>query len=244
MKKWTPIFCVLFLLLFWKLGSLCCFTPVMLPPPEAVFISFLRELKRGTILIHVGVSFYRVMLAFLISSASGVMLGLLMGWVAPVRRAIEPLVEIFRPIPPIAWIPLAILWFGIGESSKIFVITYGMIFPITLNTIHGVRSIDENLIKLARSMGLKRLNLLKEVILPGALPSILTGMRIGLGVGWMCLIASELIAASSGIGFMIEESKMLLLTDRVIMGMLLIGALSLITNGIMQKIERRLISWV
>jgi len=128
---------------------------------------------------------------------------------------------------------LAILWFGIGEGSKIYIIAYSAFFPIILNTIFGVRSIDNILLKMGKSMGLKRYEFFKEIILPGALPSIFTGLRIGIGTAWMALIAAEMIGATSGLGYMIEESRQLLLIPRVILGMLCIGLCGFLCDKIL-----------
>ena len=152
---------------------------------------------------HIFISVSRVIIGFSIAGFLGVSLGLLIGCFKSMFEFFNPLIQFLKSIPPIAWIPLAILWFGIGEASKIYIIAYGAFFPIVLNTIFGVRSIDKTLLKMAKSMGLNGFILFKEIIFPGVLPSILTGLRIGMGVGWMCLIAAEMIGATSGLGYMI-----------------------------------------
>lgn len=235
----------LIILLIWKLISFFGLaSSLILPPPESVITAFLSEIKTGDLLKHIGVSVFRVLLGFGIASVVGISLGLLMGWFRLARNFFDSIIELLRPIPPIAWIPLAILWFGIGESSKVYLIAYGAFFPIVLNTILGVESIDKKLLLLAKSMNLRGFELFKEVILPASFPSIFTGLRIGLGVGWMCLIAAELIAAQSGIGYMIEESKMLLLTNRVILGMIIIGFLGFLADRILRLIEKKFVHWI
>ncbi|MDD5146021.1 MAG: ABC transporter permease [Candidatus Pacebacteria bacterium] len=235
----------LIILIIWKLISyFSLVSSLMLPSPESVMSVFLSEIKKGDLLRHVGVSVFRVLMGFGLASVVGISLGLLMGWFELARKFFDSIIEFLRPIPPIAWIPLAILWFGIGELSKIYLIAYGAFFPIVLNTILGVRSIDRKLLLLAKSMNLKGFELFKEVILPASFPSIFAGLRIGLGVGWMCLIAAELIAAQSGIGYMIEESKMLLLTNRVILGMIIIGFLGFLADRIIRLIEKKFVHWV
>jgi ABC-type nitrate/sulfonate/bicarbonate transport system permease component len=170
-------------------------------------------------------------------------LGLLIGWSEKAKSFVDPIVEIVRPIPPMAWIPLSILWFGIGELPKIFIIILGVFFPVLTNTVVGVKSIEKGLLKLARSMGLKGFRLFKEVIVFGASPFIITGLRIGLGFGWMCLVTAELIAAQAGLGYMIEEAKMLLLTNKVILGMLTIGFLGILIDRLIVRLEKIVLPW-
>ena len=243
-KKLIYILAPIIILIIWKLIVFFGLAnPIILPPPESVVDAFISELKGGELLKHIATSASRVLSGFLIASAIGIPLGLLMGWFRPVNIFFDGLIQALRAIPPIAWLPLAILWFGIGEASKIYIITYGAFFPIVLNTILGVRLIDKNLLLLAKSLNLKGFRLFKEVIFPGSLPSIFTGLRIGFGMSWMCLIAAELIAAQSGIGYMIEVSRLLLLTDRIILGMLIIGFLGLLTDKILRLVERKIIYW-
>jgi sulfonate transport system permease protein len=128
-------------------------------------------------------------------------------------------IQVLRPIPPIAWIPLAILWFGIGESSKVFIIFLGAVFPIVINTLEGIRATDRRFVELARVLEVPRGRFVRQVILPGALPAIITGLRVGLGNAWVCVVAAELIAADKGVGFIIVDGRELSRTDVVIAGM-------------------------
>jgi ABC-type nitrate/sulfonate/bicarbonate transport system permease component len=234
----------LIVITIWKLVTyLRLFNPVILPSPESIGQVFLSELISGELLKHIQISLYRVFLGFGIASAMAISLGLLIGWSEKAKSFVDPLVEIVRPIPPMAWIPLSILWFGIGELPKIFIIILGVFFPVLTNTVVGVKSIDKGLLKLARSMGLKGFTLFKEVIIVGASPFIITGLRIGLGFGWMCLVTAELIAAQAGLGYMIEEAKMLLLTNKVILGMLTIGFLGIVMDRLIIKLERIVLPW-
>jgi len=238
---WSP----LLVLLAWELASHQGWvSPQLLPPLEAVGGAFLSLFSSGDLVRHLGISLLRVILGFSLATLVGVSLGMAMGWFRRWRGFFDPLVEILRPIPPMAWIPLAILWMGIGEASKIYIIFYGAFFPIVINTTLGVKSIDENLLKMARSMNLKGWLLFKEVIFPGSLPAVVTGLRIGLGVGWMCLVAAELIAAESGVGYLIEESKELLRTDRVVLGMLLIGTMGILSDWGVRSLEKYVRRWL
>jgi ABC-type nitrate/sulfonate/bicarbonate transport system permease component len=234
----------LIVIMIWKIVTyLRIFDPVILPSPESVGQAFLSEMVSGELLKHIQISLYRVFLGFGIGSAMAVSLGLLIGWSEKAKSFVDPIVEIVRPIPPMAWIPLSILWFGIGELPKIFIIILGVFFPVLTNTVVGVKSIEKGLLKLARSMGLKGFRLFKEVIVFGASPFIITGLRIGLGFGWMCLVTAELIAAQAGLGYMIEEAKMLLLTNKVILGMLTIGFLGILIDRLIVSLEKIVLPW-
>ena len=234
----------LIVIMIWKIVTyLRIFDPVILPSPESVGQAFLSEMVSGELLKHIQISLYRVFLGFGIGSAMAVSLGLLIGWSEKAKSFVDPIVEIVRPIPPMAWIPLSILWFGIGELPKIFIIILGVFFPVLTNTVVGVKSIEKGLLKLARSMGLKGFRLFKEVIVFGASPFIITGLRIGLGFGWMCLVTAELIAAQAGLGYMIEEAKMLLLTNKVILGMLTIGFLGILIDRLIVRLEKIVLPW-
>ena len=234
----------LIVIMIWKIVTyLRIFNPVILPSPESIGQAFLSELISGELLKHIQISLFRVFLGFGIGSAMAVSLGLLIGWSEKAKSFVDPIVEIVRPIPPMAWIPLSILWFGIGELPKIFIIILGVFFPVLTNTVVGVRSIEKGLLKLARSMGLKGFTLFKEVIVVGASPFIITGLRIGLGFGWMCLVTAELIAAQAGLGYMIEEAKMLLLTNKVILGMLTIGFLGILIDRLIMRLEKIVLPW-
>jgi ABC-type nitrate/sulfonate/bicarbonate transport system permease component len=160
-----------------------------------------------------------------------------------VEDTADPVVEFLRPIPPIAWIPLGILWFGIGDAQNMFIIFLGAFFPILLNTIAGVRRVDRTLVWGALTLGGRRAQIIREIVLPGALPLILTGLRIGLGVGWMALVAAELVAARSGLGFMIQSARYAFLTERVILGMAVIGLLGLAMDRAMRGVQQRLAPW-
>lgn len=225
------------------LPAMAPYAVTLLPPPTAVVATFLDLLRSGEIVSHVLQSLKRVLGAFTIASLVGVSLGIAMGWWRVVGQLIDPVVEFLRPIPPMAWIPLGILWFGIGDMQNMFIIFLGSVFPIVLNTIAGVRNVDRTLVWGALTLGGTRRQILWEIVLPGSLPLILTGLRIGLGVGWMALVAAELAAAASGLGFLIEDSRNLLFTERVLLGMVLIGLLGLGMDQVMRSVQRILTPW-
>jgi ABC-type nitrate/sulfonate/bicarbonate transport system permease component len=148
-----------------------------------------------------------------------------------------------RPIPPIAWIPLSLLWLGIGNAQNQFIIFLGIFFPLLLNTIQGVKNIEPNLVRAARCLGASELQLLRKVVLPASLPMILTGMRVGFGVGWMALVAAELVGASTGLGFLINDARSVLRTDIVILGMLTIGCVGLVIDLLIRRIAKAMLPW-
>ena len=170
-------------------------------------------------------------------------LGIVTGLHPKAEAFTELLIQIIKPIPPIAWIPLAILWFGIGESSKLYIIFIGAFFPVLLNTVSGIHSIDPRYLELARVYEVDRFRLITRVILPGALPSILTGIRVGLGNAWVCVVAAEMIAATRGIGYMLSNGRSMSRSDLVILGMLLIGIVGKLMDDFLKYVSRKLVKW-
>ncbi len=215
----------------------------LMPPPSLVVAEGWGLIERGLLLGHVLASLRRVAAAFAIAALVAIPLGIAIGWWRWVDEMVDPVVELLRPIPPIAWIPLGILWFGIGDAQNIFIIFLGAFFPIVVNTVAGVRSVDKVIVWATLTLGANQRQILGEIVVPGALPQILTGLRVGLGVGWMCLVAAELVAAASGIGYMIEDARFMLLTERVILGMATIGVLGFLMDRGMRLVQRRLVCW-
>jgi len=166
-----------------------------------------------------------------------------MAWWPAVNRQLYPLVEVLRPIPPLAWIPLSILWFGLGDAQNQFIIFLGMFFPLLINTAAGVRLVEEDMLEAAYTLGAPSWKVLWRVVLPQSLPHILTGIRVALGTGWMALVAAELVGASSGLGFLINDARTLLRTDIVVVGMLSIGLAGLAMDLIIGRTALRLFSW-
>ena len=216
---------------------------VMLPPPTAVFSAAVDLMQRGVLVTHILDSLYRVLLAVGTASLIGIPLGLAMGWFPRFRRAVDPLLEFIRPIPPLAWIPLSILWFGIGDTQIVYIIFLAAFFPIVLNSMAGARDIDTYLVRAGLSLGARPGELFKTVVLPAAMPNIFTGVRIGLGIGWMALVAGELVAAPSGLGYMINNARTLLRSDYILLGMVLIGVLGLLLDFIMRKLALLIMPW-
>ena len=181
-------------------------------------------------------------MAFLLSMTA-IPLGIAMGWWRVVYNQVNPIMEILRPIPPLAWIPLSILWFGIGDAQNQFIIFLGIFFPILVNTVVGVKNIEPNLVRAARSLGAPEYKVLTRVVFKGALPQIITGIRIGLGVGWMALVAAELVGANSGLGFVINDARSMLRTDIIVVGMLTIGLVGLLIDSVIRILSRYLLPW-
>lgn len=217
--------------------------PVLLPSPARLFSAAWELLQDGTLGRHVAASLQRVLAGFLLACLVGIVLGVLLGWFETLSDFVKPIFEALRPIPPIAWTPLAILWFGIGNAPSYFLVFIGAVFPVLVNTFAAVRNVERNQINAALCLGASPRLLILDVLVPASLPIIFPGLRIALGVGWMCVVAAELIAAQSGLGYMIQTSRVLLKTDNVMTGMIAIGVVGFVMNGMMTWLERRLIPW-
>jgi len=221
--------------------------PLFLPSPAAVWQQFIDVSREGfsdaTLLSHIGWSSLRVFGAFVLAVLTAVPVGILMGVNRIARGIFDPMVEFYRPLPPLAYLPLVVIWMGIGESSKILLIYLAMFAPLALSARAGVRSVAIEQIHAAYSMGGSRGQILLRVILPAAMPEILTGMRIALGFGWTTLVAAEMVAATAGLGFMVLSASKFLATDVVIMGILVIGVLAYVLDAGMRYLERRLVPW-
>ena len=249
------------ILLFWQASSsLGWINPQILPSPLAVLQKwlaywqpleaydpaaggYLAWLLSGELIHDVAASLWRVVLGFALGGGLGLLLGLFMGVSDPVYRAFNPLIQFLRPIPPIAWTPLSILWFGLGNPPAVFLITIGAFFPILMNTISGVRNVDGIYIRAARNLGASRATLFRRVILPAATPFIFTGARVGMGTAFIVVIVAEMIAVNSGVGYRIMEAREYFWTDKVIAGMVTIGILGLLIDVLMQGLNNRLLKW-
>jgi ABC-type nitrate/sulfonate/bicarbonate transport system permease component len=219
------------------------FHPTMLPSPSAVVRMFVRLVANGELWKHIVASLERIFYANLAALGLGVPLGLAMGLYRPFERLLDGLVSLFRPIPPLAWVPLSILWLGIGTLSVVFITFLAAFFAVLINTIAGARSVERLHVRAAMSLGAGRRRMLTHVVLPSVIPYVFTGFRIALGVSWMSIVAAELIAASSGLGYMITYYREVLRTDAIIVGMLTIGAIGLLMDVLTRKIERWLMPW-
>lgn len=229
----------------WQLlASLGWINPVLLPSPFQLVGAGYDLMADGILWKHTLASLNRVLMGFLLASVVGITLGVALGWSQTLSDFIRPLVESVRPIPPIAWTPIAILWFGVGDAPSYFLVFIGAVFPVFVNTFSAVRNIDRTQINAALSLGAKPGLLIRDVLIPASLPVIFPGLRIALGVGWMCVVAAELIAAQSGLGYMIQQNRVLLQTQNVVTGMITIGVVGFAMSALMELAERKLIPWM
>ena len=250
MKKEHFLLPLLLILIWQGLSSIQVIPSYKLPSPVEILLGFkdllILGVPPGNLLHnHVLYSLYRVALGYAIAALLAIPLGLLMGWSAGLLRMIRPLFELVRPIPPLAWIPIAILWFGIGIKSAAFIIFLGAFFPILLNTISGVLSIHPILIEAARTLHAREKDIFLKVLLPGAVPSIFVGMRIGIGIGWMTLVAAEFTGVKEGygLGYMIMTARDIQRPDEILAGMLVIGVIGLLIDIGLRAVESRMIKW-
>jgi ABC-type nitrate/sulfonate/bicarbonate transport system permease component len=228
-------------LAIWTLASASLNNPVLLPSPMAVLLTYGELIEDGSLMVDVRASIVRVFAGFLIASSIAVPLALVLAYSRILRELVMPLIALIRPIPPIAWIPLAILWMGLGDPPSYFITSIAAFFPIFLNAFAGGTSLQQEHVSAARSLGAGPFALLTKVMLPSALPMIVTGLRIGLGQAWMAVVTAELIAAQSGLGYMIQISRLGLETARVLVGMTVIGLLGAVMIGALGVLERRII---
>ncbi|MFT3671182.1 aliphatic sulfonate ABC transporter permease SsuC [Aestuariivirga sp.] len=215
----------------------------LLPSPSSVARAFWATLLDGTLLHHTFVSTVRALKGLVIGGVIGFAFGIFNGIWRPAEVTFDTTLQMLRNIPHLAIIPLVILWFGIDEEAKTFLVALGVLFPIYLNTYHGVRSIDPALLEMARSYGLSQTALFWRVILPGALPSILVGLRYALGIMWLTLIVAETISASAGIGYMTMNAREFLQTDIVLLGILIYALLGKLADWLTRLLETSLLSW-
>ena len=232
---------------WWLVTAVQWIEPLFLPPPSAVLEKAWLLMTKGymdsTLWQHLGASLQRIGLALLFAVLTAIPVGIAIGHNRIARGIFDPLIEFYRPIPPLAYLPLIVIWCGIGEFSKVLLIYLAIFAPIAIATATGVRTVDPTKLRAAQSLGATRWQLIRHVILPSALPDILTGVRIGLGVGWSTLVAAELIAATSGLGFMVQSAAQFLVTDVVVLGILVIAVIAFAMEMGLRALQRRLVPW-
>jgi len=243
LKETLPSLAVAALLLAVWWGAVVATGSAIFPTPVQVVAGVVELIEDGTLWVHVGASLARVAAGFLLAVAVGVPLGLWMGRVDGAFRTLNPIFQILRPISPIAWIPIAILWFGVGNASPIYLIFISSVFPMIVQTTAGVHTIEKRYLRAAENFGVSRRALFAKVIVPAVLPQVLVGMRIGLGVAWLVVVAAEMIALRSGLGYLIIDSRNAgNRYDLVVAGMILIGLIGLLLDGLMRLLEG--VRWV
>lgn len=230
----------LFLLVWYLIAHSGWFIPSLLPSPIDVLYAISELWMSGSLIQHIGASVLRVLVGFLLATVLGVPLGIALGWYKGAHHAFEPLIKLLHTISPIAWVPLAILWFGIGNTPAVFIIFITSFFPILIASMHAVKNVDPLLVKAALNFGADGKILLMKVIFPAALPYIIIGLRLALGIAWVIIVAAEMVGMRSGLGFMILDARNFLRTDLVIAGMVIIGIIGLILDRIMGWIEMKL----
>ncbi|MBS0367682.1 MAG: aliphatic sulfonate ABC transporter permease SsuC [Proteobacteria bacterium] len=240
----APWILPILLLAAWQTASsLGWLSTRILPAPWDVLKAFVTLAESGELWNHMRISTLRALSGFALGGGLGLLLGLLTGSLRSAETLLDSTLQMVRNIPPLALIPLVILWFGIDEAAKLFLVSLGVFFPIYTNTFHGIHSVDKGLIEMGRSYGLSRWQLYREVILPGALPSILVGVRFSLGFMWVILIVAETISAQSGIGYMTMNAREFLQTDVVLVGILLYALLGKLADMLARGLERTSLRW-
>lgn len=231
-------------LILWEIAARFGFVNArLLPAPSTIATTFWRTLLDGSLVVHTLASTQRAAIGLVIGGGLGFAAGILTGLWRPAETLLDSSIQMIRNIPHLALIPLVILWFGIYETAKIFLVSIGVFFPIYINTFHGVRTVDRQIVEMASVYGLNRREMIWRIILPGALPSILIGLRYALGFMWLTLIVAETISATNGLGYMTMNAREFLQTDIVILGIIVYALLGKLADVATRLIERRLLQW-
>ncbi|MDA9865228.1 ABC transporter permease [bacterium] len=213
------------------------------PAPLVVFLAFVKHIQTSEFWIHIGVSMRRILISYSIAVVLGIGIGLIMGRSRIARAFIMPYIEVIRPIPAVAWIPLAILMWPTEESSIIYITFLGALFPIVLNTLHGVEQTPEVLVRAVRSLGASKVDVFRHVVIPAALPSIAAGLAIGMGVSWFSLLAGEIISGQYGIGYFTWNAYSLINYQDIVVGMLVIGGLGTASTAAVKAMTKPMLKW-
>jgi sulfonate transport system permease protein len=232
------------LLVVWEAAArLHVVSSYVLPSVSSIVIALAGMARSGELFRHVGASFGRVAYGFALGALLGGGLGLLVGLSGRTEAYLDPFIQGIRSVPSLAWVPLLLLWMGIGEAPKITLILIGSFFPVYLNVVSGVRAVDPRLLEVGQMYGFGRIELIRRIVLPASVPAVLTGMRTGLAVAWLYVVAAELIAAESGLGFMLTDGRELSRADLIFSSILLLSLCGKATDGLLKSAERRWLSW-
>jgi sulfonate transport system permease protein len=243
-RRFTPWIAPLLLLGLWELASRSGLLPkTLLPAPFEVAQAAVRSVVQGKLLVHLGVSALRAGAGMLVGAFLGLILGLATGLSRKLQLLLDTPLQMLRAIPALALVPLVILWFGLGETAKLFIVAVTVMFPVYLNTFHGVRSVDPQLIEMARTYHVSGFALYREVILPGALPSILVGLRFALGMSWLVLIVAETIGAEQGLGYVAMNAREFMQMDTLVLTIVLWALLGKLADMLAASVEQRLLPW-
>lgn len=217
--------------------------PALLPPISDIVNAFLVNLESGSLMTALGASLFRIVMGFVIGTSLALILGCLIGWYKVAEYLFDPLIEAVRPIPPLAYIPIIIIWFGIEEFSRVLIITIACFLVCIVNVIAGMKNVPQVYVDAASTMGASRFQVFRTVAVPAATPFIFTGLRIALAAAWTTLVASELIAAQNGLGFLLQEGRRYFLTDQVMMVIVIIGTCAFIMDRVFRMVQARLMRW-
>ena len=243
-KKSYSFFIPAVLIVLWEiLSKKGIINQSIMPAPTRIIRTLKVMLSDGELTTHLGVSAFRVVQGFGIGAVLGIIIGILMGLSQRIDGALKTMVGILRPIPIIAWVPLLILWMGIDEASKVTVIAIGSFWPILLNTIHGIKSVDEKYLEVAKILEKSKVETLIKIVFPAALLSIFTGIRLGIGTAWMSVVGAEMIAAATGIGYLIMYARELSQPDVMLVGVFSIGIIGLLIDFLVMQIQNKLLRW-
>ena len=218
-------------------------SPQVLPAPTKVVRTAVRLIENGQLLSDMAISLLRAAAGFVVGGSVGFLLGVCVGFSPMAEALLDRSVQMLRAVPFLAVLPLVIVWFGVGEEAKIFLVSLGVLFPIYVNTVLGIRQVDPKLLEMGRVRGLGRLELIRRIVLPGAMPSILNGVRYALATAWLALVVAETIAANSGIGFLAMDAREFLRTDVIVMAIVIYALIGVAADGLARLLERRLLAW-
>ncbi|MEN3386461.1 MAG: NitT/TauT family transport system permease protein [Hyphomicrobiales bacterium] len=219
------------------------FNPVLMPSPLDVLHTGVELVESGELQRDILASLSRVLQGFAIAAFVGVALGMAVGRSRLLENLVDPMLELLRPIPPLAFLPMMVLWFGIGEASKISFIAYAAFFPIFTTTLEGIKYVDPLLLRAAASLGASRRDLFRYVVLPAATPAIITGLRLGFGLSFFVIVAAEFVAADSGLGYLINDARTFFLVSQMLLGAAVIGLIGFGFNRLLRLLEARLLRW-
>ena len=219
------------------------FNPILMPSPLDVLRTGIELTKSGELQSDILASLSRVLQGFVIAAFLGVSLGMAVGRSRFLENLLDPMLELLRPIPPLAFLPMMVLWFGIGEASKIAFIAYAAFFPIFTTTLEGIKYVDPLLLRAAASLGANRRDMFRYVVLPAAMPGIITGLRLGFGLSFFVIVAAEFIAADSGLGYLINDARTFFLVSQMLLGAAVIGLIGFTFNRLLRMLEARLLRW-
>jgi ABC-type nitrate/sulfonate/bicarbonate transport system permease component len=245
LKNYPTILAFIIFLILWEIVSKSgLFNINLFPPPTKIWKTFLESLATGELVKDVSISLTRAIIGFAIGSTIGIILGILTGRIAIFRLTIGQVAHFLRNIPSIAFVPLAIVWLGIGETSKILLVMWGVIFPVWISTHQGMINVDKHHIWAIKSLGANKLQTLKEAILPSSIPFVVSGMRIGIAIAFITLVASEMAGAFSGVGYRILTSHLVFRVDKMVLGIVTLGIMGLIADRLYVITTKNLFPWI